>query len=537
MKKIISLIKVSLNHDMSIFKIHTKKNSKITKFIIPTFLTLYIMFIIGMYAEKIINVLQPLHLEFVLLTLFATSISLLTLIEGIYKSNSLLFNCKDDDLLFSLPIKKRSILFIRILKLYVFEFLYNSMFLLPAIIIYATKTSPNWTYYLVSIIALAILPIVPIIISIIIGFFIAYSSTKFKKKSAFQTVITMLILLVTLYVSYNAEAYIKNIGGAATNINNTITRIYYPVKVYISLVNNFNVITLIKFIFSHLIAFWVVILLLGKKYFNINSNSHKTIVNYKNKAYKIKSSNKMKAFIKKEINRFISTPVFMINTGFGLFLFVALCVSVVLKFDDFSKSLLSSSPNLTIQQIKSYLPLALFGAVCFTSLMTSITSSMISLEGKTFSILKSLPLRANEIVLYKVISAITIMIPCILIGDIIIFTFFSFNLLMVLLIVIASIILPIVSETIGIIVNLKYPKLDATNDTEIVKQSLSSLVSVFIGMGLTAITGLLMIKMVDIGLNNHIIILSIIVLYMIILIGLWIYLFKNSEKNINDIST
>ena len=38
----------------------------------------------------------------------------LQIMEGIYKTSSLLFNCKDDNLLFSLPIKRSEVLLDRI---------------------------------------------------------------------------------------------------------------------------------------------------------------------------------------------------------------------------------------------------------------------------------------------------------------------------------------------------------------------------------------------------------------------------------------
>ena len=97
--------------------------------------------------------------------------------------------------------------------------------------------------------------------------------------------------------------------------------------------------------------------------------------------------------------------------------------------------------------------------------------------------------------------------------------------------------MPIVSSLIGITVNLKYPKLDATNDTEVVKQSLSSMVSVFIGFGLVGITGILIMKMIDFNINNYIIILLINILYSIICFGLWIYLKKTCDKSINNINS
>ena len=190
-----------------------------------------------------------------------------------------------------------------------------------------------------------------------------------------------------------------------------------------------------------------------------------------------------------------------------------------------------------MELIKLHLPVVMFGLVCFASLMTSITSSMISLESKSFNILKSLPIKPFMIVFYKIVASLVIMVPCILIGDIIIFIRFQFDFVSILLILLASILLPFVSELIGIMVNLKYPKLDATNDTEVVKQSMSSMISVFIGMGLLGITVALLFKMLDFGISNHIIMLIFITIYGIISLGLWLLLVKTCDKSFNNINS
>ena len=165
--------------------------------------------------------------------------------------------------------------------------------------------------------------------------------------------------------------------------------------------------------------------------------------------------------------------------------------------------------------------------------MTSITSSMISLEGKAINLLKSMPIKPFEIIIYKVISALVVMIPCILIGDIILFIRFKFNIISILLLLMLSFILPLVSELVGIIMNLKYPKLDATNPTEVVKQSMSSMLSVFIGMGFIAATLFLLIKLVSYKLNSFIILLIFTGIYSIISIVLIYILVKNSSKQFN----
>ena len=96
--------------------------------------------------------------------------------------------------------------------------------------------------------------------------------------------------------------------------------------------------------------------------------------------------------------------------------------------------------------------------------------------------------------------------------------------------------MPLFSETIGIIVNLKYPKMDAENDTEVVKQSMSSGIAVFIGMILTGLTIFLIAK----GIEGNISIDSIMTLglgiYLILLIILLAYLKRVAVKEFNKIN-
>ena len=53
-----------------------------------------------------------------------------------------------------------------------------------------------------------------------------------------------------------------------------------------------------------------------------------------------------------------------------------------------------------------------------------------------------------------------------------------------MLITLLSLVIILLTACIGLIANLKYPKMNASNDTEVVKQSMSSMISVFIGMGI-----------------------------------------------------
>ena len=105
----------------------------------------------------------------------------------------------------------------------------------------------------------------------------------------------------------------------------------------------------------------------------------------------------------------------------------------------------------------------------------------------------------------------------------------------IILILIASVILPFVAEMIGIIANIKYPKLDADNDTEVVKQSMSSMISVFAGMGMLALTGFVLFKAVEAKLSPIIILAGGVVTYAVVLLILLWYLSYKSVKEFEKI--
>ena len=107
MSKIISLLKAVMSQDMNLFRYKLKKkSSKISSIMFPIFLAILVMAGIGTYAVMFAYELAPLNLTHVVLTMYILFTVVITLIEGIYKTQGILFDAKDSDLLFSLPIKK-----------------------------------------------------------------------------------------------------------------------------------------------------------------------------------------------------------------------------------------------------------------------------------------------------------------------------------------------------------------------------------------------------------------------------------------------
>ena len=481
--KTFSLLKAVLSQDMNMFKYSAKRNSsKLKKTLFPVFLFIMVGIAIGSYAYMISEQLAPVNLTYIMLSMFIMVVTVLTFIEGIYKSQGILFEAKDNDLLFSLPIKKSQILFVRIFKLLLFQYIYNLMFLLPAYVVFIYFEHPGVSFYLLSLLMSFLIPIIPTVISSALGYLVKSSASKFKSKKIMQTLFSSIIFLGIFYLSMNLETFIQDIALKATSINDMLTSIYYPLGLYINLITDFKILDLIKLLLINVVPFALFVWVGSKFYFSIISNSKAASINKKvnHKNANIIKRKPIISLARKELKRYFSSPVYMLNTSFGLLLSVIVSIYLCFKGQDIFDMVLENygvTSNLS-------LPVLFYFFILFVGFMTSISSSSISLEGKTMNITKSLPIHEKTILNSKILTCFMIELPFILLSNIIFFIKFRPSIFYILLIVILSILTVFLTAIIGLIINLKYPKMNATNDTEVVKQSMSSMISGFIGMGI-----------------------------------------------------
>lgn len=540
MKKLYSLIRACMTSDMSLFRFKTNKNNKLS-ILLPLFISGYLMYMIWDLSNSLFEKLSPLNLSYLLLSLFVLSISIMTFIEGIYKSGPLVFNCKDDQLLLSLPIKRSTVLFVRIFKFYLFELSFNSLFLLPIMVSYISWDSNlSWTYFLTSFIMLLLLPIIPIVLSCILGFITSSLSSKFKYKNAAQIIISMGVLVGVLALSFNMDGILEYIIKNSSNINELVTKIYYPAGIYAKLVNDFNIVDLLIFVMVHVGVFAISIVILSKFYFKINTRLKSVSSTSKRvsiDSLTIKSKSVTRSLVKKEMSTFFKTPVFIINAGFSLVLFLIAVIVIALKHDTIMPLLIAQLSALDLKEeiIMNNIPIIILILISFASYMTSITNSIISLEGRNITILKSLPIKTKTILMGKILACLKITTPVLFIGDIILFIVLKISVIDSLLLLILSILIPLVSHFIGLIVNLKYPNLNWENSAEVVKQSTSSFISVMLGMALFVLTSMVIFNVIG-KISGTLLLIIVTVIYILIDIILYIYLLRRGTIDFNNLT-
>ena len=490
MNKFISLLKAIMSGGLELFSYHGK--TKQTQHTVPLLLTIFmsvimligaIIFVSSFTEEGIATTtILPLYM-------MATVIIILT--EGVNKSSDLLFKPRDNDTLLAMPLKKSTIILVRIIKFYIFELLYCFIFLLPAIIAYAVSTEVTASYPLVALIVLLLTPIIPIVLSCLAGLFISAISIKFKHTSLLQTILSLAIVLVFALLFLAANTLSGAEGNSVASISNTITEYYYPASVFVSLVTNFNFGQFVIFILFNSTLLTATIFLISHYYFKIISRV--AIIKRTeriNQKYNFSRHGQTFAIVKKELIKYFSTPVLIVNTATGLALFLIAVGALCFKYDDIVAAITTSVEDfpLTPDELRTYLPTVTFIMVAFASLMTFITATMISLEGKAYNTLKTMPVSGVKVIMSKVLAATILIVPLTIAGGITMSIRFEFGIINTILILIAAIVMALVTELIGILVNLKYARFDSENDAVVVRQSASILVATFSGLGMFLLT-------------------------------------------------
>lgn len=483
MSPIKSLVRASMTEGMDVFSM--KKGGKGVKIFVAT--AIFLAFF-G-WSVSMIFPLKAVGQEVTLLAMYVAVTTLLTVIEGIYKSGSLLFNCRDDDMLLALPLSRAQIVALRIFKFYVFELVFNSLFLVPAMLAYGLFTDAGVSYWFVSVVMIFLLPVIPIALSCMIGALTTALASKFKKHNLVSTLLAFVMMLTMLVFSFKASDFTRNIGNYAGGISDTINRIYYPARVYTELAQQFDFGKLLIFIAIHIVVILAAVAFIAKIYFRVNSRA-KSVATVASRREKLALATKTRrpfwALMRKELNKIASSPTLMVNAGFGLVLFLAGAAVICFKFEAVNELLQAPDREeiaLTIDDVRQYLPAVTFVPLAFCSLMTFMTTSLISLEGRAINLTKTLPCSGRRILLAKVAATLAIIWPPILVGVLAMIVRFGFGIVESLLLVVAGLILPAITELFGILVDLKHAKFDAENETEVVKQSTGAMISTFFGMG------------------------------------------------------
>lgn len=442
----------------------------------------------------------------------------LSMVLGIFVAKGKLYEAKDNDLLLSMPIPSWVILFSRSIGLYIFSFFLEALVFVPAVVRYFTVIGFAIAPFICSLTVLFLLPLLSLAIAYLIGWFIAFLSSKIPGKNVVETVFSIAFLIVYFIAYTKINEYITFVITHGETVGRVMKTALYPfAQLGYACTGEGLALLICALIFVGIFA--LVYLVMSATYLRLaTTNKGNKKAKYTGKMYK--DSSVIVTLVKKEFLRYSKNGMVLLNCFLSSILLIALPFFALFEKDTF----------LTLTMgLQGDFCLIIAVLVAAASTMGLYAASCISMEGESLDVVRVLPVETEKIFLAKYVTALlTTMLPSAF-SCIFLLVIFKQTLIISVCATIAVLLFSAFFSAGGIAVNLLFPNLKWTNEVALVKQSASSLVSMFGGFG---IIGLVIGGYFAFGkyLPSWGYLLICAAVFALALVGVWVWLCKKGKK-------
>ena len=193
---------------------------------------------------------------------------------------------------------------------------------------------------------------------------------------------------------------------------------------------------------------------------------------YTEKTHKMRSN--LLSLTIKEIKRFTVNIMTGMNCWIGSVLLLILAILALVNRELIGQIVASGTSKEEVAVILSNI-------LCFIVASNMLTASSVSLEGESLWVLRTMPIKTEEILKAKIFTHLLLTIPFLLISGTVVCILLRLQFWLSVLVLLVPFALAVLTAFSGLIINLHFPNLHWTNELVAVKQSLSPLVAMLIG--------------------------------------------------------
>lgn len=438
--------------------------------------------------------------------------SLLILLFSFFMAGSVLFSMKGYEMLVTLPVSKSAIVISRFGSMYVTNTLWGLLIMLPGMVVYGHFEKPSLGFYAIFLLGSLFLPLLPLTISSIIGAGITAISSRMKHKSLVETSLMMIvvigIMVFSMFVSEKEEMLTEDFFKNLAEVLSVQIGGLYPPAIWFADALSGDILALALVFIVPTVVFVVFILILQKYFQVICTAINAATAKNDYKMTSLRSSGQVTALWKRELKRYFSSSVYVTNTIVGYLLAAIFSIGICIMGVEQMETIMAVS-NLD-SVLARYMP---FGLACLMT-MTSTTSCSISLEGKTFWQIQTLPVTKKQVYDSKILTNLTVAAPFYVICVICLAMTVRLDLMQLFWLITIPAAYLLFACVLGITVNLALPVFDWESEVRVVKQSMTTLLSMLIGMvsSIVPFAGSIFIKEAFINVFYAVVLLGILIL-------------------------
>lgn len=446
------------------------------------FIPFIIMVVLSGFYTQSMLVSMPKELYFLIPFMMILASELIVMSFGFYHTQGYLFDFRDFDLLFSMPLTKSQILVQKLISLMVMMLIYSFVLVGPMVVLYGIQTVSPVSYYVIALLGFLFMPIIPMVISSLFAVAIRFFSRGSKNKVLVRNLLSIGLIIVVLGGTMIIPSFIGTVVDM-TGLLSLLETYIPPVYWYAMAIVQQDYQYLFQLILLSTVVLVVFLVLFNKLWAMLNEKEKHKIVD-KNAKLTIRSTSIFKALLNKELKRYFSSTILLMNTLVGPIMVLIYTVGILIQKDTILT--LFTSQGISLDRFDNPFSALTMLVILFSTLLCSMTASSISLEGKNFWIVRSLPISTKYYLGAKAVTNMLLCVPVNIISVLLLSFALNFTFSQLFINILLSILAGVVVSLIGLVANLHFPRFDYDREVIVVKQSMSVMIATFSAIILTA---------------------------------------------------
>ncbi|NCA66440.1 MAG: hypothetical protein EOM87_00085 [Clostridia bacterium] len=395
-----------------------------------------------------------------------------TLLNSIISSFHFIFKSKDHDMLLSLPIKTSEIFLTKMTSVLVLLYAYIAPIYIPFLTVYFIFAGVNAAMVIYAFLGFFFTPLFAFAIGLLIGMLLnSLNSLRFAKPLYIVFFLAFIVLVMT--ISSNPLKIMQYLSGNSGRIISVASIVYFPYYLLSTAISANNFWAFLGFIAVNVVPLAALVAVSSKYYVKLSSFFARSAKTKKFEYKESANTNVMGVLLKKELKRLISSTNYLINSCIGPLMLI---IIVIVNIFTGSLSAMLNAPILAVSLLY----------IAFTTLLNSPLAVSISLEGETFWIYKSIPVKPSQIITAKLIMQLIIFLPLSLIGTTLLCVVFKVEALGIFMLTLYTLTINAFGAVLGMTIGLKKYNLHYTNEIQVVKQSSAVFITMLIGLLIAA---------------------------------------------------
>lgn len=413
--------------------------------------------------------------------MFAIMAFALMFVGSVFTAKAQLFEAKDNELLLSLPIKPGLILLSRMAALLLFNYLYEIVVAIPTLLAWIQTGTLTAMGLLAFVLIVLTLPFFSLAVSCLFAWLISLLTRRLRSTTFLTMVFSVGFMLLYLLVCFRLNRYVTQLAAIGAQLAETLGAAL-PLLWLGRAIADGQPVSLLLTLVCLLAPFALAYVLLARSFVRIVTTP-RGHVRARRSAAPLRAQPVDRALLRRELARLTSSANYMLNAGLGLIFELVVAVLLLVKQELVRQTL--TQLGLTEFPLA---PLALLAMLLLTS-MVYFTASSVSLEGKSFWLLRTLPVETKRILRAKLrLPNVLALPPALFLAAVVTFVL-RLRAPEALLLAACQTVFTLLMSNIGLAEDLRHGNLHWTNETQAVKQGLATLFTMFIGWGIVLVLG------------------------------------------------